>query len=95
VTSKIIPVDPFDLIIFGITGDLATRKLIPVLYYRFADGQIPENSRIIGLARSDLSSEQFRNQALAALKGSVSKKHLIWILQSVFFLVCSTAPLMS
>jgi len=75
VTSKIIPVDPFDLIIFGITGDLATRKLIPVLYYRFADGQIPENSRIIGLARSDLSSEQFRNQALAALKASVSKKH--------------------
>ena len=74
-TSKIIPVEPFDLVIFGITGDLATRKLIPVLYYRFIDGQIPHSSRIIGLARSELSTEQFRNQALQALKQGVSEKH--------------------
>ncbi len=73
-TSKIIPVDPFDLVIFGITGDLARRKLIPVLYYRFIDGQIPKNSRIIGLARSELTNEQFRNQSLEALKQTVSEK---------------------
>ena len=72
-TSKIIPVKPFDLVIFGITGDLATRKLIPVLYYRFIDGQIPENSRIIGLARSELSTEQFRNQSLQALQQAVQE----------------------
>lgn len=74
-TSKIIPVDPFDLVIFGITGDLATRKLIPVLYYRFRDGQIPDKSRVIGLARGALSTEQLRNQALEALKSAVSKQH--------------------
>ena len=73
-TSKIIPVEPFDLVIFGITGDLARRKLIPVLYYRFIDGQIPENSRIIGLARSEYSSEQFRNQVLESLKQAIKSK---------------------
>lgn len=74
-TSKIIPVDPFDLVIFGITGDLASRKLIPVLYYRFIDGQIPRKSRIIGLARAALSTQQFRKQSLAALQQAVSDKH--------------------
>ena len=74
-TSKIIPVESFDYVIFGITGDLATRKLIPVLYYRFLDGQIPETSRIIGLARSALSTAQFRTRALKALKKSVPKQH--------------------
>ena len=74
-TSKIIPVDPFDLIIFGITGDLAKRKLIPVLYYRFSAGQIPEKSRIIGLARGDWSPEEFRAQALDALRQGVAEQH--------------------
>jgi glucose-6-phosphate 1-dehydrogenase len=36
------PVEPFDLVIFGGTGDLAVRKLLPALYHRFIDGQIPE-----------------------------------------------------
>ena len=74
-TSKTIPVEPFDLVIFGITGDLATRKLIPVLYYRFISGQIPPQSRIIGLARSELTSEQFKNKSLQALEQAVSEKH--------------------
>jgi len=35
------PVEPFDLVIFGGTGDLAVRKLLPALFHRFVDGQIP------------------------------------------------------
>ena len=39
--SKTIPVKPFDLVIFGATGDLAKRKIIPALFRRFIAGQIP------------------------------------------------------
>jgi glucose-6-phosphate 1-dehydrogenase len=39
--SRVIPVDPFDLVIFGGTGDLAQKKILPGLYRRFADGQMP------------------------------------------------------
>ena len=38
-TSQIIPVDPFDFIIFGGTGDLAERKLLPALFHRQQAGQ--------------------------------------------------------
>lgn len=57
--AKIIPVDPFDLTVFGGTGDLALRKLIPALYYRFSDGQIPEGCRIIGASRSEHTREEY------------------------------------
>jgi len=50
--SRVIPVDPFDLVIFGGTGDLARRKILPALYRRFRDGQMPDGARIIGAART-------------------------------------------
>ncbi len=37
---KIIPVADFDCVVFGATGDLTLRKLLPALYYRFRDGQM-------------------------------------------------------
>ena len=40
--SKTIPVQPFDLVVFGATGDLAKRKIIPALFRRFIAGQIPD-----------------------------------------------------
>ncbi len=54
------PVPPFDLVVFGATGDLSLRKLFPSLLHRFLDGQIPAQSRIIGVARSELDTETFR-----------------------------------
>lgn len=45
------PVAPFDIVIFGATGDLSQRKLIPALFHRWRDGQIPASSRIIAAAR--------------------------------------------
>lgn len=53
-------VDAFDFVLFGGTGDLAVRKLLPALYFRFAEGQLPADGRIIAAARSDYSSESFR-----------------------------------
>ena len=57
--SGFVPVSPFEMVIFGGTGDLARRKIFPALYHRFVDGQIPENSRIIGVSRSAHSREDY------------------------------------
>ena len=65
--SRVIPVDPFDLIIFGGTGDLARRKILPGLFRRFCAGQMPNNARIIGAARSALSAEQYKAQIKTAI----------------------------
>ena len=42
----------FDLVLFGGTGDLAMRKLLPALYRRFVAGLFPADARIVGVARS-------------------------------------------
>lgn len=66
-TCRVIPVSSFDLVIFGATGDLARRKILPGLFHRFAVGQMPERSRIIGSARSDLGKDDFRQLVRDAL----------------------------
>src|SRR5660398_250986 len=50
----------FDLVLFGGTGDLAWRKLMPALSQAFRHGTLPEGGRIIGVGRDDLSNEQYR-----------------------------------
>ncbi len=74
--TKAIPVETFDCVVFGATGDLTLRKLLPALYYRFRDGQIPDASRIIGVARSPLSDIDFRARATAALEQHVAPADL-------------------
>ena len=69
---KIIPVAIFDCVVFGATGDLTLRKLLPALYYRFRDGQMPSESRVIGAARSHLNDEDFRARAAKALEQHVA-----------------------
>lgn len=65
--SRVIPVNPFDLVLFGATGDLAQRKILPGLYHRFEVGQMPEDACIIGTARSDMDSDAFRDQIRASM----------------------------
>ncbi|OUJ14000.1 glucose-6-phosphate dehydrogenase [Acetobacter sp. DsW_063] len=60
--------DPFDFVIVGATGDLTMRKLLPAFYQRFRLGQAPEGTQIIGVARSKLSSEEYRERGAKALK---------------------------
>ena len=69
--AQLIPVDPFDLIIFGGTGDLAMRKLIPALYHR--DGQFSRDSRIIAVGRSDMDTEAYRATVAEALKANLAE----------------------
>ena len=58
--SQIIPVAPFDCVVFGGTGDLATRKLLPALWHRDADGQIPAEARIVAVSRKGLDDAAYR-----------------------------------
>ncbi|RZL86341.1 MAG: glucose-6-phosphate dehydrogenase, partial [Variovorax sp.] len=50
----------FDLVLFGGTGDLAWRKLMPALFQAFRHGSLPPDGRIIGVARDDMSDDQYR-----------------------------------
>ncbi|MGI3209733.1 glucose-6-phosphate dehydrogenase [Roseovarius tibetensis] len=65
--SRVIPVDPFDLVIFGGTGDLARRKILPALYRRFKAGQIEGDVRLIGAARTDMDADGYRRMVRDAL----------------------------
>lgn len=75
-TSVVIPVNPFDLVIFGATGDLAMRKLLPALFRRHAVAQIPAEARIIGLSLSNHSTEDYRKLATAALEKHIPADEL-------------------
>ena len=68
--AKFIPVDPFDIVIFGGTGDLSRRKLLPALFHRWLDGQIPESSRIVGTARSEMDTKEYRKMAREACESA-------------------------
>ena len=50
----------FDLVLFGGTGDLAWRKLMPALFQAFRHGTLPPGGRIIGVGRDDLSNDAYR-----------------------------------
>ena len=66
-TSQIIKVEPFDLIVFGGTGDLAYRKLFPALIHRDKDDQFKEPTRIIGVSRRRMERDAFRATVREAL----------------------------
>ncbi len=71
---QVIAVEPFDIVVFGASGDLATRKLLPALYQRDVAGQIPEQARIIGVSRRPNSNEEFRAVAREAVHASVGEE---------------------
>jgi len=66
--AEFIPVEPFDIVIFGGTGDLSRRKLIPALFHRYLDGQIDSTCKIVGIARSKMKHDEFVEFAKKACK---------------------------
>ncbi|MBV9753174.1 MAG: glucose-6-phosphate dehydrogenase [Hyphomicrobiales bacterium] len=72
--SRIISVEPFDLVVFGGTGDLAHRKLFPALFQRDSDGQFSEPTRVISVARREMSDAHFRENVAASLRQFVGKE---------------------
>jgi glucose-6-phosphate 1-dehydrogenase len=55
--------DPFEIVLFGGTGDLAMRKLIPALYHRFATGQFDARSRILAAASTAMTRDAYITRA--------------------------------
>ena len=87
----IIPVDPFDYVVFGGTGDLAERKLLPALFHRQLAGQLTEPTRIIGASRSEMDHEGYRTFAREALKehlpnGEYQDDEIETFLQRLFYI---------
>src|SRR4051794_6233195 len=62
-----LPVHPTTLFIFGASGDLAKRKLLPAIYNLAHEGALPERFNLIGCARSEWSDDEFRNIAREAI----------------------------
>lgn len=60
--------DPAVIVIFGASGDLTRRKLIPALYEMFVRGLLPDNARILGTARRDKTDAQWREELLPWIK---------------------------
>ncbi len=54
--------EPFHLVIYGASGDLTARKLVPALYNLFKEGRLPEIFNIVGFARRSKTDQQFRQE---------------------------------
>jgi glucose-6-phosphate 1-dehydrogenase len=63
-----LPVYPTTLVVFGATGDLAQRKLLPALYNLAHEGALPERFEMIGVSRRDKPHEEYREIAIEAIR---------------------------
>jgi glucose-6-phosphate 1-dehydrogenase len=59
--------EPCTMIIFGATGDLTHRKLLPALYNLALDRRLPGNFNVVGFARRPYTSESFRDEMVSSL----------------------------
>ncbi|HNC76650.1 MAG: glucose-6-phosphate dehydrogenase [Pseudomonadales bacterium] len=69
------PLCPFEMVVFGGTGDLALRKLMPALYHRYQEGQFPADCRIIAVSRTPLNREGYLVELRRALQKYVAGSH--------------------
>src|SRR5580692_2105562 len=65
ISGKII--EPCILVIFGATGDLTARKLVPALYNLAREGQLPPHFACVGFARREKTNDQFRAEMFEAI----------------------------
>src|SRR4051812_21792657 len=65
--------NPLTVVIFGASGDLTARKLVPALYHLAAKGRLPAETRVVGVARSPWTDEHFREHLVAGVKEGAGK----------------------
>ena len=63
-----LPVAPTTLVIFGATGDLARRKLLPALYNLAHEGALPERFHLVGVSRKEKAHEDYRAECEQAIR---------------------------
>src|SRR5438552_11622778 len=80
---------PCSVVIFGATGDLTHRKLLPALYNLAADGDLPPAVAVIGFARREKSDDEFRKEMEEAVRkfSRQTVRDEIWktFSQSIFY----------
>jgi glucose-6-phosphate 1-dehydrogenase len=69
-----LPVHPTTLVIFGATGDLAKRKLLPAIYNLAHEGALPERFNVIAVSRSDMPDDDYRAIAREAISAGSRRK---------------------
>lgn len=62
---------PCGIVIFGASGDLTSRKLIPALFELYVRRRIPDNFFVAGVARSSMNTESFREKVESAIDDGV------------------------
>ncbi len=60
--------EPCTIVIFGASGDLTVRKLIPALYHLYTEGQMPESFRVVGFARREKTDESWLDEMRAGVE---------------------------
>ena len=60
--------EPCTIVIFGASGDLTARKLIPALYHLHLEGQMPESFRVVGFARREKTDASWRAEMRAGVE---------------------------
>jgi glucose-6-phosphate 1-dehydrogenase len=68
IATKEFVLEPLAMVIFGGTGDLSRRKLLPSLFRLYQEGELPHSFSILGVGRSSLADEQYRGLARGALR---------------------------
>jgi glucose-6-phosphate 1-dehydrogenase len=63
-----LPVHPTNLVIFGATGDLARRKLLPAVYNLAHEGALPQRFNLVGVSRAEMSDAEYRHEAADAIR---------------------------
>ena len=66
--------DPCSFVIFGVTGDLAHRLVVPALYNLAANDLLPDSFCIVGIARKAMSSEQLSDSLMKGLRQFATRK---------------------
>ena len=64
--------EPFCLVVFGASGDLTHRKLLPAIFSLYCEGLLPKGASVIGFARSDKTDEGFRDELRRSIGDAVS-----------------------
>ena len=72
---------PQAIVIFGASGDLTRRKLLPAFFHLYLEGMLPERFAIVGYARTEFTEEEFREHARDAVKefGKRSPDGEVWM----------------
>ena len=66
--------NPCSLVIFGASGDLTKRKIVPALFRLYKSGLLPENFFVLGISRTQMSTDQFREKMYSSVREAFPKE---------------------